>query len=270
VPRRREGEQLPAARASEPAEAGEAATSGGDETATPLAAPPRRPTQGGYNGGFCIPSCGKVEKKKKEKKKKKKNTTPAERGAAKTKTAHADPPLDLKRIHHLLGTLYNVTKSANHHEIRIEEHDDYLDFEEAACELSCYLLDEEVLPTVWAKLGIAKLCGTVMEQARHILCWEFGVTAPQYVPNAIVNTCCSGFPTGHADLRIALQTQDTLCATLSRLQQPGEDELEGEEPEEDEEDELEGGELEEEVETMNRGGAPATIYHLWQPAPSWT
>ena len=110
--------------------------------------------------------------------------------------------------------------------------------------------------TVCARLGIAK-CETGMEQARHILCWGFRVTAPQYVLNAIVNTCCSGFPTGHVDLRTALQTQDTLCATLSRLELPGEDELEGEEPGE-------------EVEAMNRGGAPATVYHLWQPVPSWT
>jgi hypothetical protein len=121
----REGGQLPAARASETAEgasaaaeAGEAATRGGDAAATPLAAPPRGPDQGGDTGGFCIPSCGRVEKKKKKKKK----TTPAERGAAKTKTAHADPPLDIERIHHLLGTLHNVAKSADLQEIRIEEH----------------------------------------------------------------------------------------------------------------------------------------------------
>ena len=105
-----------------------------------------------------------------------------------------------------------------------------------------------------------------MEQARNIL-WEFGITASQYVLNAIVHTCSSGFPTGHVDLRTALQTQDTLCATLSRLELPGEDELEGEEPEEDEEDELEGEEPEEEVETVNRGGAPVTAYLLWQPGP---
>ena len=136
-----------------------------------------------------------------------------------------------------------MTKSANLHEIRIEEHDDYLDFEEAACELSRCLLDEEVLPTVWARLGLAK-CGEGMEQANHIL-WEFGITASPYVLNAIVHTCSSGFPTGHVDLRTALQTQDTLCAALSRLELPEEGELEGEEPEE-------------EVETVNRGGAPVT------------
>ena len=233
VPGHREGGQLPAARASETAEgasaaagAGEAATSGGDAAATPLAAPPRGPDQGGYNGGFCFPSCGRVEKttkkKKKEKEKKKKahaypeaaaergaaetemagftadRARAAECGAAETKAAHAEPPLDFERIHHLLGTLYNVTKSANLHEIRIEEHDDYGDFEEAAFELSRCLLDEEVLPTVWARLGLAK-CGAGMEQALHIL-WEFGITASQYVLNAIVHTCSSGSPTGHKDV----------------------------------------------------------------------
>ena len=75
------------------------------------------------------------------------------------------------------------------------------------------------------------------------------------VLNAIVHTCSSGFPTGHVDLRTALQTQDALCAALSWLELPEEEELEGEEPEE-------------EVETVNRGGAPVTAYLLWQPGPS--
>ena len=77
---------------------------------------------------------------------------------------------------------------------------------------------------------------------------------PQHVLNAIVNTCSSGIPTGHVDLRTALQTQHSLCAALSGLELPEEEELEGEEPRE-------------EVETVNRGGAPVTAYRLWQPGP---
>ena len=80
-----------------------------------------------------------------------------------------------------------------------------------------------------------------MEQASEIL-GLFDVN-PHYVLNAIVNTRSSGFPTGHVDLRTALQTQDALCAALSWLELPEEEELEGEEPGE-------------EVETVDRGGAP--------------
>ena len=139
-------------------------------------------------------------------------------------------------------------------EIRIDEHSGCEDFAEAAFELRHCLFDEEVHSTFWAEFGLAKPPWDEddgMEQAREIL-WVFGIIDSAPVLNAIVNTCCSGFPTGHVDLRTALQTQGTLCATLSRLELPEEDELEGEEPEE-------------EVETVNRGGAPVTAYLLWQP-----
>ena len=97
----------PVAAARKTAEAAPAAATSGDDAAAPaLAAPPRKLCKGGYNEGYCIPACGRAEKKKKKKKK----TTPAERGAAKTKTANADPPLDIERIHHLLGTLCDVTE----------------------------------------------------------------------------------------------------------------------------------------------------------------
>ena len=95
-----------------------------------------------------------------------------------------------------------------------------------------------------------------MEQAMAI-CGVLSILNPLHILNAIDNTCRSGSPSDEAELKTALLMQHDLSAALSWLKLPEEDELEGEEPEE-------------EVGTMNRGGAPATIYHLWQPVPSWT
>ena len=173
----------------------------------------------------------------------------AERGAAETKTAHADPPFDIKHIHKLLGTFLGVTKSAVLQKIRINEHENCHDFRMAADELYYCLFTEN-----------AAVDGT--GQAAAIL-WELYITDSPPVLSAIVNTYCTGSPSDDADLvadlETALRLQRELSEALDCLELPEEDEMEGEEPEEDEEDELE------EVETVNRGGAPVTAYRLWHP-----
>ena len=196
--------------------------SDGDETATPLAAPPRRPTQGGYNGGFCIPSCGKVEKKQK---KKKKNTTPAERSAAKTKTAHADPPFSIEHVHHLMDTLRNVNESALLQQVRIEDHRDYDVFEKAAEKLEDYLIREEAPAAFWAWCGLAKPPWNEddgMDQAMAI-CGVLGICNILHILNVIDNTCRSGSPSDDAELKTALRIQHDLSHSLSWLELPEDD-----------------------------------------------